>query len=166
MTRRAVNLATFLSLAACIALLALWVRSASSTDAAWYAFERTTLGANSEAGRVVLVWSGGRLPPLGFDAYSGSHQSPIWHHVKHLVVFRAFDSGGNSWAVQFPHWAAIAAMIGTTLWLRRRHRNKRRDGLCPTCGYDLRATPDQCPECGRVSPAPATGPIAASSSPP
>jgi hypothetical protein len=61
-----------------------------------------------------------------------------------------------------PWWfLTLCSAILPALALRRRLRVRRRPpGTCPGCGYDLRASPVRCPECGRptadapASPAP------------
>jgi hypothetical protein len=57
--------------------------------------------------------------------------------------------------VILPIWSLLLPLSvpPALLLLRVRRRKIRlRRGLCPTCGYDLRATPDKCPECGAPSP--------------
>jgi hypothetical protein len=50
----------------------------------------------------------------------------------------------------------LAAVVLPGVWLlaywRRVHAARRlvRVGLCRRCGYDLRATPERCPECGMM----------------
>jgi hypothetical protein len=61
---------------------------------------------------------------------------------------KVFCLGARRWA------GAIYSGILPSLWLvlaiprRLKLRARRKRGLCLNCGYDLRATPDRCPECG------------------
>ena len=67
-------------------------------------------------------------------------------------------------SIRVPYWplAAATALLPAVAAARqatRRWRGKwrHRAGLCPSCGYDLRATPGRCPECGRASKVPPAG---------
>jgi hypothetical protein len=57
------------------------------------------------------------------------------------------------WGLEVPHWLTLL-VISLPLGIAgvRRWRRRRVSGLerCNACGYDVRATPGRCPECGAV----------------
>ena len=85
---------------------------------------------------------------------------------QHFLGF-AHVSGMNGYvgefqAIAIPYWfiVLLTAIGPVTVWRRRRQTLHRRQlGRCPGCGYDLRATPDHCPECGWKVPVPAAEPL-------
>jgi hypothetical protein len=77
-----------------------------------------------------------------------------WHELPLKGdVGRLFDSEKGGWSVFVPDWLPLLLTgLLPILWLVGMIQRSRRvtQSLCSTCGYDLRATPDRCPECGTV----------------
>lgn len=73
----------------------------------------------------------------GFAVAAGSYDlGPAWVPYRVVVV---------------PMWALmVPAAIPQVLWFAGvvRRRARRIAGRCVWCGYDLRASPERCPECG------------------
>lgn len=152
------------SLLAVAAVAALWVRSYWREDTLGFdnpqdGYMGYAAWINSGRGRLFLVRLDNanvgpvrRLNLTSTDFSNGTVDMPMWEW--------AFNSNSSPRA-SFPHWfaAAIALTPSVPSWvcLRRRHSRRRRRAAelrCLTCGYDLRATPGRCPECGEPAPQP------------
>jgi hypothetical protein len=139
-----------LSLAAAVAIGVLWVRS--------YRFPPNRAGGDvlnftradplwwviSARGRMTLCRQQGRDWGKEFPGFNAA----------------GFQYGGlrgpngSLYNISVPHWFAEGLLaVPPAAWLlaERRRRRRPQRGRCATCGYDLRATPDQCPECGTVA---------------
>jgi hypothetical protein len=140
MPRRLLNLLTALSLLLCVTVVAHWL----SAQPRRYLFMSGNVAFPFET--KALLWLERRDNP----------------EVIHVMLDRYIVRFGFLYGtlrpsyrvLGVPHWpVACIAAAGPTLWclarLREHRQIRRRDQrLCARCGYDLRATPGRCPECG------------------
>jgi hypothetical protein len=169
--RRTLTALSVLSLLLCVATLMLWVRSYWRLDVVFYRFDPGYSWSMSSAlGHIDVAVNRRRAPHPQEALHPGfgtaSHIASMVLTLEDLphglakvgtpVSTRRFLGFGfiayaKITGVWVPHWfLALLFAILPALHLHAaiRSRRRHRAGHCPTCGYDLRATPDRCPECG------------------
>jgi hypothetical protein len=98
----------------------------------------------------------GTLTNSGQKSFTPYRYPPILGFSCGIGVWTSAYSYGKLGIVIIPTWFVLLSTgaipaAWCSLFLRNREPERRkRLNLCLTCGYDLRATPNQCPECGTV----------------
>jgi hypothetical protein len=168
-----------LSLVLCVAVAVLWVRSYEIADgglwtrtwAAGSTYGYTQYRMDSVKGSFGVAIAGNQSSRA---VSSGGFR---WEPINAASVYLPTESrygfyyhsntSGTFWfrSLFVPHWlivllfAALPAAQSARIIARRRRRHLA-NRVCTECGYDLRASPERCPECGtsRLPLAPASQP--------
>jgi hypothetical protein len=155
--RRVFTALSVLPLLLCVATLALWARSYFRADHVSY-----TEAARPGQARWVAVSARGRFhaarvtylvyQPHGWRWASAPDRSLTIEDPTGALAGIGVSLDPRSVTCPYALSAFILAILSTPWVLTRvRHAIRprlHRAGHCPRCGYDLRATPDRCPECG------------------
>jgi len=168
------NLPSTVSLILLLGIGALWVRSYRTADQVAWSRPKDLVGFNSDSGGLWLYHGSRYMPsndPNGFIHRSGDPT------IETLRPIDRFDNGTElglfeteAWGTEFhgaitPDWVvcgvllllifhqplASAVVRSHRRSLERKREKQRTRGLCPICGYDLRASPERCPECGKLA---------------
>ncbi len=141
------SFATVLSAALLIATVILWVRSYWRYSEVGQPF---SLSSDSWS---VASWSGEirlRHYPNPQSKWGPEYESRRWG----IYVYAGNDIRGagsgfycHEWRIAYWFVAVFLLLLPATFAAHRIFR-RAEIGRCACCGYDLRATPDQCPECG------------------
>jgi hypothetical protein len=151
------------SLLMCVTVLALWVRSYWVNDYMCFSgidgegaelVVASVWGSNRGALSVYRVggpWTTTRVVWRSPRATASAGPLTWWERLG--FGYRYYSDGGTITA-GVPH-AVPGALFAClpAFWIARRRRvwRRARRSLCQSCGYDLRATPDRCPECGSTA---------------
>ena len=156
-----------LSLFLFTATVAMWVRSYFYYDTEPLAW-RHAVSFESMYGHVDIGWHKENTNGYVAAEHSSLAGDNLWSHVdlwKH-AVWHAAGLGYLRWdlqskkypaimfrAVRFSYWLPTVAFMLLPVYCAVRWQNWKRLialGRFTSCGYDLRATPDRCPECGKT----------------
>jgi hypothetical protein len=159
------------SLLLCLGLCVLWIRSYWRADISWKISPRAWSAA-SNRGELTLAVLRTNYEDFESDRLYDTRAAYVRPRAgrddrRDPAIIVDFDFAGfvlfvarsdhlrdGRWHATLPHWFAAAPLaLPPLLWLRgyRRRRRAQRSGLCHACGYDLRASPDRCPERGAAA---------------